>query len=143
MQNSSTDEEKENGQPWDKKVDWKPLNDLVEAANRSKSSKHASQGPIIKSEPSYTLKVDKNVSKSKGKDTLQRSKIQVDSHEADDATDSLKPKKLRRKRKKKDGDLEDSGVAAAQTVVVAGGSNGGLEKRIYPIWFQLVPFVEQ
>lgn len=143
MQNSSTDEEKENGQPWDKKVDWKPLNDLVEAANRSKSSKHASQGPIIKSEPPYTLKVDKNVPKLKGKDMLQRSKIQDDNHEVDDATDSLKPKKLRRKRKKKDGDLEDSGVAAAQTVVVSGGSNGGREKRAYPIWFQLVPFVEQ
>ncbi|KAI3682669.1 hypothetical protein L1987_82820 [Smallanthus sonchifolius] len=140
----SSDEEKENGQSWEGKVDWKPLNDLVEAANRSKSSKLTSQGSIVKSEPSYTLKVDKNVSKSKGKDMLHRPKVQDDSHEADDdATESLKPKKLRRKRKKKDGGLGDSGVSTAQAMVVAGGSSGGREKRTYPIWFQLVPFEEQ
>ncbi|KAJ0621085.1 putative transcription factor C2H2 family [Helianthus annuus] len=142
-QNSSTDEEKENGKPWEEKVDWKPLNDLVEAANRSKSSKHTAQGSVVKSEPSYTVKVDKNVPKFKGKDPLQRSKVQDDSHEVDDAAESVKPKKLRRKRKKKDGGLGDSGVGTAQSMVVAGGSNGGREKRSYPIWFQLVPFEEQ
>ncbi|KAL8214994.1 hypothetical protein R6Q57_004443 [Mikania cordata] len=150
-QNSSTaelsshppsDEEKENGQSWQGKVDWKPLNDLVEAANRSKSSK-LSHGSIVKSEPLYTLKVDKNVSKSKGKDPLHRIKVQDDSHEVDDATQILKPKKLRRKRKKKDGGLGDLGVATTQAMVVAGSNNGCWEKRAYPIWFQLVPFEEQ
>ncbi|KAK9057360.1 hypothetical protein SSX86_022195 [Deinandra increscens subsp. villosa] len=138
-----SDEEKQNGQPWEGKVDWKPLNDLVEAANRSKSSKLTSQGSTVKSEPSYTLKFDKTVSKFKGKDQLHRSKVQDDSLEADDATESLKPKKLRRKRKKKDGGLEDSGVTTTQAMVVYGGNNGGREKRSYPIWFQLVPFEEQ
>lgn len=152
-QNSSTaelsshhpsDEEKENGQSWEGKVDWKPLNDLVEAANRSKSSRLSSQGSIaVKSEPSYTLKVDKYVSKSKGKDLLHRSKIEDDSHEVDDATESLNPKKLIRKRRKKDGSLGNSGVTTTQAVVVAGGNNAGREKRTYPIWFQLVPFEEQ
>ncbi|KAI3676436.1 hypothetical protein L1987_86045 [Smallanthus sonchifolius] len=139
-----SDEAKENGQPWDGKVDWKPLNDLVEAANRSKSAKLVSQGPIPKSEPSYTIKHDKIVPKSKGKDPLQRSKVQDDHHdEADDAIESLKPKKLRRNRKKKDGGLGDFGVTTNQAMADAGGNNGARERKTYPIWFQLVPFEEQ
>ncbi|KAI7732045.1 hypothetical protein M8C21_031461 [Ambrosia artemisiifolia] len=130
------DKEKEDGQPWDGKVDWKPLNDLVEAASRSKPSKLISQGSIPKSEP-------KNVSKSKGKDLLQMSKVQDDRRETGDATESVKQKKLRRTRKKKDVGLRDSSVTTTQAMANAGGSNGGWEKKTYPIWFQLVPFKEQ
>lgn len=130
-----SDEEKEGGQPWKGQVDWKPLNDLVEAANRSKSSKHTS-GSIIKPEPSYTTKSEARAQKTKGKDQLQRSKIQDD-------TESVKPKKLRRNRKKNSNGLEDLSVTTAQAMVDGAGNNVGREKRTYPIWFQLVPFEEQ
>lgn len=142
MQNSSTvdpsghlpsDEEKDSNKPWDGKVDWKPLNDLVEAANRSKSLKLNSQGSILKSEPSYAIKSEGNVRKSKGK---------VEDDKAD-AIESVKPKKFRRNRKKKSNGLEDLSVATAQAMVDASGNNGSREKRTYPIWFQLVPFEEQ
>lgn len=135
-----SDEEKEGGEPWEDKADWKPLNDLVEAANRSKSSKLTSQGSVAKSELSYTLKSDGNVRTSKGKDPFQRSKVQA---YKDEATELLKPKKLRRNRKKKAGSLGDSGFTLTQAMVDAAANNLGREKRTYPIWFQLVPFVEQ
>lgn len=124
-----SNEEKEGGEPWD----WKPLNDLVEAANRSKSSKLISQGSIVKSEPSYSVKSEGNMRKAKGKDQLPRSKVQDDDKYGNegDATESVKPKKLKRNRKKKSSDLGDSNVQAIR------------EKRTCPIWFQLVPFEQQ
>ncbi|KAI3787795.1 hypothetical protein L2E82_00230 [Cichorium intybus] len=148
-QNSCSNDEKEGGEPWEGKVDWKPLNDLVEAANRSKSSKLASQGSIVKSEPSsYTTKSEGHLRKPKGKDQLQlqlqiqRAKVEddKDGHEAD-VTESVKPpKKFRRNRKKKSGELGDS---TGQAVVDGGVNNSVREKRSYPIWFQLVPFEQQ
>ncbi|KAL4588104.1 hypothetical protein LXL04_000983 [Taraxacum kok-saghyz] len=124
-QNSLTShEEKERGEG---KVDWKPLNDLVEAANRSKSSKLTC---VVKPEPSsYTVKGEGQ----KGKDQLHRPKLEDDKdrHEAADVSESVKPKKLRRNRKKKCGDDNSTVVDV------------GREKRPYPIWFQLVPFQQQ
>lgn len=128
-----SDEEKEGKEPWKEKVDWKPLNDLVEAANRSKSSKLTSKGPTVTPEPSFTIKSEGRVQKTKGKDPLQKSKVQDDI----DAIKSIKPKKFRRNRKKK------SNGVAAQAMLDAGASNLGSEKRTYPIWFQLVPFEQQ
>ncbi|XP_076934024.1 E3 ubiquitin protein ligase DRIP2-like [Bidens hawaiensis] len=120
-----SEEQNEDGQPWADKVDWKALNDLVEAASRSKSSK-----PEPKSMP-----------KNKGKDLFQRSNVQDDHHEANDATESIKPKKFRRNYKKKDAGGPD--VTTTQAVVDTGGNSGGPGKKTYPIWFQLVPFEEQ
>ena len=142
MQNSFTaeqsshppsEEEKEGGKPWERKVDWKPLDDLVEAANRSKSSKVNTQGSMAKAEPPYTVR---SVRKSKGKDQLQKYKVE----DMDDTSESAKPKKLRRYRKKKsNGNLS---VTAAQAMLDA-GANNVREKRNYPMWFQLVPFKDQ
>ncbi|XP_071720598.1 E3 ubiquitin protein ligase DRIP2-like [Rutidosis leptorrhynchoides] len=124
-QNSSSaepsDEEKEGGEPWKQNVDWKPLNDLVEAANRTKTKL---KGPTFKPESSFTNKG--RVQKTKGKDPLPKSKVPDDNI----ANKSVKPKKLKRKYRKK----------AAQTTLDAGASNLG---RTYPIWFQLVPFEQQ
>lgn len=152
-QNSSTaepsshppsDDEKDGAEPWEGKVDWKPLNDLVEAANRSKSSKATSQGSNVKSEPSYTIKNEGHVRRPKGKDQLPRSKLLDDKDRRDaDATESVKPKKLQRNRKKKSGALGDSSLTAAQAMLDAGANNVVRERRTYPIWFQLVPFEEQ
>lgn len=127
----SPDKETKNG-----KVDvWNPLNYLVEVANRSKSSKFTSQGSNVKSEPQNTQKSEGNARKPKGKDQLKRSKIQDENGQSDvDVTESAKPKKIRRYRKKK---------AGSQAVVDADANNAAREKRINPIWFHLVPSEEQ
>nr|XP_043609269.1 E3 ubiquitin protein ligase DRIP2-like [Erigeron canadensis] len=134
-----SEEEKTGGEPWKGKVDWKPLNDLVEAANRSKSSKLTSQGSIAKLQPSLTNKSDGHMQKTKGKDLLQRL-INEDDKEV---TESVKPNKFRRNRKNKSNGLEDSSVTTAQAILDAGTNNMAREKRTYPIWFQLVPFEQQ
>nr|KAJ0192447.1 hypothetical protein LSAT_V11C800426080 [Lactuca sativa] len=127
----SPDKETKNG-----KVDmWKPLNYLVEVANRSKSSKFTSQGSSVKSEPQNTPKSEGQLRKLKGKDQLKRSKFQDENGRSDvDVTESAKPKKIRKKRKNNAGNA---------TVMDADANNAAMEKRISPIWFHLVPSQQQ
>lgn len=120
---SSPDKEKTNG----KGDQWNPLNCLVEVANRSKSSN-------VKSEPQRIPKGEVNARKLKGKD-LKRSKFQDENGRSDvDATESPKPRKKRKYRKKK---------VASQAVLDANANYAAREKRINPIWFHLVPSEEQ
>ncbi|KAI3783014.1 hypothetical protein L2E82_13076 [Cichorium intybus] len=121
------------------KVDmWKPLNYLVEVANRSKSSKFTSQGSNVKSEPQNTPKSEGHLRKSKGKDQMKRAKFQDENGRSDvDVTESAKPKKIRKKRK------SNTGNANLQGVMDVDANNVASEKRISPIWFHLVPSEEQ
>ena len=124
------------------KVDmWKPLNYLVEVANRSKSSsKFTSQGSTVKSEPQNTPKSEGQLRKSKGKDQLKRSKFQDENGRSDDVdaiTESAKPKKIRKKRK------SNAGSGNLQGLMDVDANNVVREKRISPIWFHLVPSEEQ
>ncbi|KAM7521667.1 hypothetical protein LguiA_011569 [Lonicera macranthoides] len=151
-QNSSTaepsglplhDEETENGdEPLESKVDlWKPLNFLVEVANRSKSSKFTSEGSAAKSEPLNSLNIDGHARKTKVKEQAQRSKAQDEKNSTDvGLPESMKPKKLRRIRQKK-------AVAVGETVlspqVVLDSSDAGLERKINQIWFSLVASEDQ
>lgn len=119
------------GEAWD----WKPLNDLVEAANRSKSSKLTSvvvksEACVIKSEGGHVQR------KAKGKDELSNKVEDDDDKDKDTATEVVTPPiiKMRRNRKKKSAD---------STVVDAVDSSREKTKRTYPIWFQLVPFQQQ
>lgn len=152
MQNSSTaepsglplhDEETDNGdEPLESKVDlWKPLNFLVEVANRSKSSKFTSEGSAAKSEPLNSLNIDGNARKTKVKEQAQRSKAQDEKNSTDvGLPESMKPKKLRRIRQKK-------AAAVGETVlspqVVLDSSDAGLERKINQIWFSLVASEDQ
>lgn len=141
MQKSSTPEPSSDPSPDNEtkngKVDlWKPLNYLVEVANRSKSSKFTSQGSNAKSEPQHAQKSEGHARKPKGKDQLKRSKFQDENGQSDvDVTKSAKPKKIRKNRKNKAGSqavLDDDDA-----------DNDAREKRINPIWFRLVPSEEQ
>lgn len=140
MQNSPTSEPSGDPSPEKEtkngKVDlWKPLNYLVEVANRSKSSKFTPQGSNVKSELQHTPKSVGYSRKPKGKDNLKLPKFQDENERSDvDVTESAKPKKIRKYRKNK---------AGSQAVIDADAINAACEKRINPIWFHLVPSKEQ
>lgn len=141
----SPDKETKNGSgPRDGKIDlWKPLNYLVEVANRSKSSKFTSQGSAVKSAPQHTGKSEGHGRKPKGSQ-LKRSKFQDENGRSDlDVTESGKPKKIRKNRKNKAGSLGESDVTTLQGVLDADANNGARVKRVNPIWFHLVPSEEQ
>ncbi|XP_024964885.1 E3 ubiquitin protein ligase DRIP2-like isoform X2 [Cynara cardunculus var. scolymus] len=141
----SPDKETKNGSgPRDGKVDlWKPLNYLVEVANRSKSSKFTSQSSAVKSPPQHTPKSEGHGRKPKGP-PLKRSKFQDENGRSDvDVTESAKPKKIRKNRKNKADMLGESDVATLQAALDADANNAPREKRINPIWFHLVPSEEQ
>ncbi|KAI3773042.1 hypothetical protein L6452_04239 [Arctium lappa] len=145
LSDPSPDKETNNGTgPRDGKVDlWKPLNYLVEVANRSKSSKFTSQGSAVKSPPQHTSKSEGHNRKPKGPH-LKRSKFQDENGRSDvDVTESEKPKKIRRNRKNKAGPLGESDVATLQAALDADANNAVREKRVNPIWFHLVPSEEQ
>ncbi|KAL0389434.1 UNVERIFIED_CONTAM: E3 ubiquitin protein ligase DRIP2 [Sesamum calycinum] len=107
----SPDKGRENGsEAWEGKVDlWKPLNCLVEAANRSKSSKFSIQGSIGKSEALHSHDSEGFLNKTKSKDR-QKSKVQDEKNCSDDTPpESERPKKLRRVRQRRHGILENLG----------------------------------
>ena len=115
---------------------WKPLTCLVEAANRSKSSKYKSHGSAAKSE---TLPAPDNeglIRKTKVKGQGTKSGLQDKKDSTNPISlDSVKPKKLKRIRPKKAASPEDFGVSP-QAVLDAANAQG--ERRIGPIWFSLV-----
>ncbi|KAM3326108.1 E3 ubiquitin protein ligase DRIP2 [Capsicum chacoense] len=140
--NPTPDKETENGsEQWDGKVDlWKPLNCLVEAANRSKSSRFTSQGSTAKSEGLYSHDREGHVRKTKVKQNGQKSKIKDDNNGDPAPPDFDKPKKSRRICKKKASAFGEFNISP-QTVL--DGTTARCERRIYPIWFSLAASEDQ
>ncbi|XP_052169938.1 E3 ubiquitin protein ligase DRIP2-like isoform X2 [Diospyros lotus] len=132
------EKESENGaETWERKADlWKPLNFLVEVANRSKSSKYTSQGSVAKSEPLLAPDSEGRARKTKAKEhgTRSRAEDEKDSFEPV-SSGTVKPKKLRRIRRKKEGVYGESGVSAQAVLDAAIAKR---ERRLSPVWFSLV-----
>lgn len=122
---------------WEGKVDlWKPLNCLVEAANRSKSSKFGVQGSLSKSEALHSHDNEGLLNKTKTKEHRQKSKAQDEKNSSDRAPpESERPKKFRKIRQKK---ARNSGEFRAPPQVVLDSASAKLDRRNYPIWFSLV-----
>ncbi|XP_028125891.1 E3 ubiquitin protein ligase DRIP2-like isoform X2 [Camellia sinensis] len=137
------EKEAENGaETWEGKVDlWKPLNFLVEVANRSKSSKYTSQGSAAKLEPLHAPDSEGHIRKTKVKEHGTKHRVQDKKDSTDPVPlDSVKPKKLRRFCPKKAATSGELGVSP-QAVLDAPSARS--EKRIGPIWFSLVASEEQ
>ncbi|CAL5353704.1 unnamed protein product [Camellia sinensis] len=133
----------ENGaETWEGKVDlWKPLNFLVEVANRSKSSKYTSQGSVAKSEPLHATDIERHIRKTKVKEHKAKSRVKDEKDSTDPVSlDTIKPKKLRRIRTKKAAAFGEFGVSP-QAVLDAASAK--CERRIGPIWFSLVASEDQ
>ncbi|KAK7245400.1 hypothetical protein RIF29_40242 [Crotalaria pallida] len=133
IQNKGT----ENGaEPWDAKLDlWKPLNCLVEVASRSKSFKTCVQGSDAKLEPLRVNESDSQVQSTKNKENKRKAKVEDEKIGTCPASsDTAKPKKPRRIRRKKEHAFGESRMSP-QAVL---DSNSTKLIQNGPIWFSLV-----
>lgn len=152
LQNSSSaelfgqptpDNETENGMNlWEGKADlWKPLNCLVEAANRSKSAKFPSPGSTAKSEYLHSLDNEAHVRKTKVKKHGLETKVQDNKNNSGPAhLGSDKPKKMRRNSQKK---ASESGGFSISPQTVLDAIATKFERRNNSIWFSLVASEDQ
>lgn len=129
----------ENGSElWEGRLDlWKPLTCLVEAANRSKSSKFATQGSVAKSESHEN---ERDLTKTKNKENRLKLKLQAENSTFHSPQESERPKKLRRGRQKKG---ETSGEFRVPPQVVFDAACAKFDRKNHPIWFSLVASDEQ
>ncbi|GAU33248.1 hypothetical protein TSUD_333710 [Trifolium subterraneum] len=133
---SPPNKEAENGvESWDAKMDlWKPLNDLVEIASRTKSFKSNTQRSDTKPEHVQVDESDSLVQKIKNKENKRKAKVEDEkSSPFPVCSDTAKPNKLRRVRKKKEP-FGESGISP-QAVV---DSTSNKHFKSGPIWFSLV-----
>ncbi|KAG8370756.1 hypothetical protein BUALT_Bualt13G0016600 [Buddleja alternifolia] len=131
----SPDKGRENGsEAWGRNVDiWKPLTCLVEAANRSKSSKLSAQGSV---EELHSYENEGLLSKTKNKENRQKSKLKDEKNCSDHApSESERPKKLRKIRAKK---AQQFGEVRVSPQDVLDATDAKFDKRDHPIWFSLV-----
>ncbi|KAF5459337.1 hypothetical protein F2P56_023292 [Juglans regia] len=129
-------------EPWEAKLDlWKPLNYLVEVANRTKAFKSNSQGSDAKLEPIQANESEGQVRKSKIKEIKRKSKVEDEMNITDPASSEIvKPKILRRVRRKREPAFGESGISP-QAVLDA--ANAKPKRRPGPVWFSLVASEDQ
>ncbi|KAG8477748.1 hypothetical protein CXB51_027564 [Gossypium anomalum] len=125
---------KNGDESWDGKLDlWKPLNCLVEVANRTKSFKSSSQGSDPKLEPTYVPNIEAQMCKSKIRKTNAKQKLRM-------KRISLVLQLQRLIQRKRASGFGDS-VPSSQAVLDAYGPKHG--RRIGPVWFSLVASEDQ
>lgn len=134
--------ETENGaEPWEGKLDlWKPLNCLVEVANRTKSAKSNSQGSDNKVEANLIVDNVHQARRSKIKENKRKSKVEDEKKTDSVHPVTVKPKRVRRVRLKREAAFGES-MISPQAVLDAGSAKH--ERRIGPIWFSLVASEDQ
>ncbi|PON95032.1 TNF receptor-associated factor [Trema orientale] len=124
------------GEQWEGKLDlWKPLNCLVEVANRTKSVKSNSQGSDNKVEPTLVVEDEHQARKSKIKENKRKSKVEDEKNTDPVYSVTVKPKKVRRVRRKREAAFGES-LISPQAVLDAASAKH--ERRVGPIWFSLV-----
>ncbi|XVE77871.1 hypothetical protein DITRI_Ditri13aG0098200 [Diplodiscus trichospermus] len=130
------------GESWDAKLDlWKPLNCLVEVANRTKSFKCNSQGSDSKLEPTRSTNSGAPISKTKHREDKCKNEVEDEKNIADLASsETVTPKKLRRIRRKRASGFGDSGISPQAVLDAAGPKH---ERRLGPVWFSLVASEDQ
>ncbi|MQM01489.1 hypothetical protein Taro_034251, partial [Colocasia esculenta] len=125
----------------DKTELWKPLNCLVEAANRTKSLKFSGQGSISKFEISNGSQSDISSHKTKTREHPYKSKLPDDKNSDSSATPALpKVRRMHGVGRKRAATSRDFGVSAQALLDAASGKR---ERRISPIWFSLIADSDQ
>ncbi|KAG6426916.1 hypothetical protein SASPL_111155 [Salvia splendens] len=135
--NHSPDKERENcSEQWEGKFDlWKPLTCLVEAANRSKSSKSNTQYSHVKSEEQNPYEEEVLLKKTKNKEQRKKPKLKEEKNSSDHNPPEIeRPRKLRRVRQK----AQNFGNFRVPPQVVLDAAGAKFDRRNCPIWFSLV-----
>uniref|UniRef100_J3LQY9 RING-type domain-containing protein n=2 Tax=Oryza brachyantha TaxID=4533 RepID=J3LQY9_ORYBR len=109
---------------------WRPLNCLVEAANRTKSFRSSSQSPIVKREQLSDSLGSTSVNKTKSREHLQKSKLE----------DDKKDVPLLKRKNQRTGRRRELHAPSDKKPDVAAMQN---EKKFSSIWFSLVASFEQ
>lgn len=116
---------------------WKPLNCLVEVANRTKSLKSGSQTPAIKAEQTNGLDNESHMYRTKVRE--QHSKLKMKDEKNNHVSASSAMAKERRMqgvgRKRK-----EQGPSAQAVLDVADATR---ERRICPVWLSLLSSADQ
>ncbi|XP_010557169.1 PREDICTED: E3 ubiquitin protein ligase DRIP2 isoform X2 [Tarenaya hassleriana] len=138
----SNEETRAGDEPWDSKLDlWKPLNFLVEVANRTKPLKSStSQGLDSKYEHANAPENEGQTSKRKTKDHKSKFKVEDEKNNKGDptASETATPKRLRRTRRKRSASFGDSRILPQPDA-----PNAKWERRDGPVWFSLVASSDQ
>lgn len=132
--NRTPNRESENGEePYaDKSELWKPLNCLVEAANRTRALKSGPSSPRIKA--------DQNSAHEDNKNNVTNSMIQDDTNdEGVNGSGSMAPVIRRRRRRRRDV----TGKPTIQALIDATRATAPCERRLGPIWLSIVPSFDQ
>lgn len=140
--NHISNKDSDNGaEQWPVKSDvWKPLNCLVEAANRTKTCNFTKQGgSAIKEEKIDDLDDEVHVHKSKIRAHLHKQKVEDDKNDAIPTPSGLtKARRMNGTRRKK---ATTNRELSSQTMLDAAGVKN--MRRISPIWLSLVPSDDQ
>lgn len=126
---------------WPAKSDlWKPLNCLVEAANRTKAYKFTIQGgSVTKEEKLESTDGEVRVHKTKVKEHMHKPKVEDDKNGAVTASSgSIKARRMNGVGRKRASVIKELN---SQAVLNAGGFKR--IKRMGPVWFSLVASDEQ
>ena len=115
----------------DKAELWKPLNCLVEAANRTRGLKSGPPSPSIKTEQSNVDR-DNEGDLHKAKVREHPNKLKVHDDKNGDGSSHLPPVVVRRRRRKR----RDLGTSTQALIDAASATR---ERRTSPIWLSLVP----
>ncbi|KAK4786373.1 hypothetical protein SAY86_003062 [Trapa natans] len=122
---------------WEKKADlWKPLHDLVEAANQTKSFKPSSKGFDASHAQGNHQPLRNKMKGSKLKTKVDNSKSKFDPA----PSQVIKPKRLWRARPKRESSSGESHISLKAVLKAAGAIR---DPRTGPIWFSLVASDEQ
>lgn len=140
--NHISNKDLDNGaEQWPVKSDvWKPLNCLVEAANRTKTCNFTMQGgSAIKEEKIDDLDDEVHVHKSKIREHLHKQKVEDDKNDAIPTPSGLtKARRMNGARRKK---ATTNRELSSQVMLDAAGVKN--MRRISPIWLSLVPSDDQ
>jgi E3 ubiquitin-protein ligase DRIP len=138
----SNKENKDGDEPWDSKMDWKPLNFLVEVANGTKPLKSsASQGSGSKSEHANVSRNQFQGSKTKTKNKKRKCKREDDKSNNGDPTTSetVTPKRMRTTQRKRSATT----LGDSRNLPQPDESSAKQERRNGPVWFSLVASNDQ
>ncbi|CAD5174482.1 E3 ubiquitin protein ligase DRIP2 isoform X1 [Musa acuminata AAA Group] len=121
----------------DKAELWKPLNCLVEAANRTKSFRSSPHKSVIKAEEKNVSDSEVNINKTRVEEHIHKSKVK------DENFDNVKMPPMTAKARRIKGVGQKRRKLANSIQMLPDAANAQSDRRITPLWFSLVASFDQ